>query len=139
MTSTERKQRTITLTDSRPVTIYEDEWPVIASSDWGDHDNQYEFQANRKASATLKVRQHADGRSIVYGIYRYQTQFQDDSDVRVGAGRLVPVADGDGAIITAIRDAMEHLSSYDSLPEGWQPDWRLLADECIADLPAEQL
>ena len=133
------KSRTITLTDSRPVTIDEDDWPVTASSGWGDYDNQYEFQANRTADAGLKVRQHADGRVIVYGTYRYTTQFQGEDDVRAAAGTVLDEGSDDSNIITAIRETTDYLSSYESLPENWQPDWRLLADECIADLPAEQL
>jgi hypothetical protein len=133
------KTRTITLTGSRPVSIDEDDWPVIASSGWDDCDSQYEFQANRKAEATLKVRQHADGRSIVYGTYRYTTQFQDEDDVRAAAGTVLDEGSDDSNIITAIGDTTDRLSSYESLPENWQPDWRLLADECIADLPAERL
>jgi hypothetical protein len=139
MTDTQRKQRTITLTGNRPVAIYEDEWPVIASSGWSDYDNQYEFQANRKADARLKVRKHEDGRSIVYGTYRYRTNFQNEDDVHAAAGRLLGIADGDSGIFAAIRSVTDCLSSYDSLPGNWQPDWRLLADQCIADLPAEQL
>lgn len=133
------KTRTITLTGRRPVTIDEDEWPVIASSGWGDYDNQYEFQANRTADAGLKVRKHADGRTLVYGTYRYTTQFQGEDDVRTAAGTLLDAEDGDSNIIAAISDTMLHLSSYESLSENWQPDWRLLADDCIADLPAEKL
>jgi hypothetical protein len=130
------KQRTITLTGRRPVTINEDEWPVIAESGWGDCDSQYEFEANRRADAQIKVRQHEDGRSIVYGTYRYRTSFQGEDDVHAAAGLLL-AADGD--VITAIRDTTEGLSSYESLPRAWLPDWRMLADECIADLPAEKL
>jgi hypothetical protein len=130
------KTRTITLTARPPVTIDEDHWPVIASSGWGDYDNQYEFQANRRADAGLKVRRHADGRTIVYGTYRYRTQFQGEDDVYAAAGSLLG---DDSDVAAAIATTTDQLSSYDSLPENWQPDWRLLADECIADLPAERL
>ena len=140
MNEQQRKQRTITLTGQRPVKIYEDEWPLVASCSWGDNDRpDYEPEANRRADATLRVRQHADGRTLVYGTYHYTTLFQGEDDAHAAAGSLVSIADGDGAIITAIRDTAERLSSYDSLPDDWQPDWPLLADECIADLPAEQL
>jgi hypothetical protein len=133
------KTRTITLTGRRPVTIDEDQWPVIASSGWDDCDSQYEFQANRRADAGLKVRRHADGRVIVYGTYRYRTQFQGEDDAFAAAGSLLDAGDDDSNIIAAIGDTRDSLSSYDSLPEGWQPDWRMLADDCIADLPAEKL
>lgn len=130
------KQRTITLTGRAPIKIDEDIWPVIASAEWADHDNTYEFQANRKASATIMVRVHADGRPIVCGTYTYRTQFEREADARVAGGVLL--TDGSG-IPAAIRETASYLSDYDSLPSGWQPDWKALADECIADLPAEQL
>ena len=139
MTSTERKQRTITLTGRRPVTIYEDQWPVIAEASWDDYDNQHEFQANRKAEAHLKVRQHADGRTLVYGAYRYRTQFQGEDDVHAAAGTPLDAGSDDSNIIAAIRETVDYLSSYESLPDAWQPDWKMLTDDAIADLPAEKL
>lgn len=139
MTSTERKQRTITLTGRPPVAIDEDDWPVIAGSGWDDCDSEYEFQANRRADVTLRVRQHEDGRTIVYGTYRYRTNFQNEDDVRAAAGYRLQDGDTD-RIVTAIRETTDYLSSYDSLPDVvWQPDWKMLADDCIADLPAEKL
>lgn len=137
MTGTQRKQRTITLTGRSPVTINEDEWPVIAGSGWGDNDRpDYEPEANRRADATLRVRQHTDGRTLVYGTYRYRTNFQGEDDVRAAAGVLL---DAEGDIPAAVASTMNTLCTYNSLPREWQPDWRLLADECVADLPAETL
>lgn len=108
---------TITLTDARPVTIVKADWPVVASAkDW---DNQYESQANR--TWKLFVRQHEDGRAIVYGVY--DTSWGGEDSRRAGA--LVP-ADGD--IIGAIKSVGEYLD-FD----------RNLVDQCIADLPAEEL
>lgn len=52
------KLRTITLTGRSPVQIAETDWPEIAAAADDDDDGIY----------TLKVRQHADGRSIVYAV-----------------------------------------------------------------------
>src|SRR5215469_3468093 len=101
------KTRTITLTGRTPVSIDEDQWPATAESGGGDHDNQYEFQANRKAEAGLKVRRHADGRAIVYGTYRYRTQFQGEDDVTAAAGTLLDAGDDDSNIVAAINDAVD--------------------------------
>ena len=65
MSDQESKTRTITLTGRAPVRIREDEWPVIASGSYKDWDNQYEFQANREWKASIRVRQHPDGRKHV--------------------------------------------------------------------------
>jgi hypothetical protein len=129
---------TITLTDRAPVTIVADNWPVIASAkDW---DNRYEVQANRTWS--LKVRQHNDGRTIVYGVYT--TQYQNEPERRAGllltppkdwapdpcepGGEITPSAWVGDEVVEAIKRVAEHL--------GFE---RRLADECIADLPALEL
>jgi hypothetical protein len=94
------KKIKITLTDAAPVNIPELDWPVIAFGQFSDHDNQYEFQANRKWLAEIKVRQHADGRSIVYGCYLYTSQFQGERGIETRAGVLLdPGAD----LVAAIR------------------------------------
>ena len=108
---------TIMLTDRQPVRITKDDWPIIASArDW---DNEHEFQANRKWK--LFVRQHEDGRCIVYGIY--DTQWQRESDRR------------HGVLIDSIDDAP---SSIKSVAESIGAD-ETLADNCIADLPAVRI
>jgi hypothetical protein len=52
---------TITLTGLQPVTIIEDDWPLIACAEDTRH---------------LTVRQHQDGRAIVYGYYCHDTASQ---------------------------------------------------------------
>lgn len=139
-TTTNRKQRTITLTDRRPVKIYEDEWPVIAHGQYRDHDNQYEFQANRKWKCDIRVRQHADGRTLVYGVYDYDTEVQNERGFTARAGLLLDGARPTARIPEAIRtvgatiaaaateaghDAGAHISA--------------VARKCIAALPAVEL
>ena len=114
--STKPKTRTITLTDRPPVTIREDQWPQIASAkDW---DNTHESQANR--TWALRVRQHDDGRAIVYGLY--DSQFQNERELR--AGELV---EADGDIAAAIHRVAKNCNCEQ------------IAQECIADLPAVEL
>ena len=133
--TTEAKTRTITLTGRAPVKIVEDNWPIIAHGHWLDHDNQYESQANRRWRIDIRVRQHADGRAIVYGVYDYDTAFQGEAcEVhRVGsllnAGADLPAAiKAEGkALIDRIIDEVLHRHVCDSV------------DACIADLPAEVL
>jgi hypothetical protein len=105
----------VTLTDRAPARIVKDVWPVVARAD--AHDGQVESQANRRWR--LKVRQHADGRVLVYGTY--DTQWQNEHDRR--AGELL---DAGGDVVTAIRAVAEAIDA----PER-------LAHECIADLPAQ--
>ncbi len=109
------KYRTITLTDRAPVRIRDDRWEVIASGLW--FEGQYDFQANR--SDWLKVRQHADGRTLVYG--GYNTKYQGGTSLR-GGELLAKGAD----IAAAINRVAETIGAQ-------------CAAECIANLPAEDL
>ena len=53
----------ITMSERRPLTIVKADWPLIAQADW--HDGRVECQANN--IRRIRVREHADGRRIVYG------------------------------------------------------------------------
>ena len=118
MTTTDTKPttRTITLTDRPPVKIKDVDWDVIAESKW--FEGQYDFQANR--SGWLKVRQHADGRTIVYGAY--DTRFQTEVSLRGGE-----LLDKGADIAAAINRVAETCNATEC------------AADCIADLPAEEI
>ena len=111
-------QRTITLTDRPPVRIEDTEWPVIAQSKW--FEGPYDFQANR--SGWLKIRQHADGRVIVYG--GYDTNWQNENSKR--AGFLIPAGREPQDWINAIHNTARIVNAS-------------CADDCIANLPPEVL
>ena len=137
MSDQESKTRTITLTGRAPVRIREDEWPVIASGSYKDWDNQYEFQANRVWKVSIRVRQHPDGRAIVYGVYDYDTAFQGERGFRARAGVLL-----DGASVSArIPDAVSEVAStlnaaaYDA-GHYFRAYISAVERECVADLPA---
>lgn len=133
--TTAPKTRTITLTGRPPVKITEDNWPIIAHGYWADHDNQYEFQANRKWRIDIRVRQHADGRAIVYGVYDYDTHFQSEAGEAHRVGSLLDTSADLPAAIHSIRDDLiERISDADM-----HRHVSNAADECIADLPAETL
>lgn len=107
---------TITLTGRAPVRIRRADWPVIASAAY--HDGADDSEANRRWRLT--VRQHADGRVVVYGVYA--SSWQGERDCR--GGELV--APGED-IAEAIYRVADHLG------------FRWLADDAIADLPAEEI
>lgn len=135
--TTTAKKRTITLTDRPPVKIKDEDWPELAAGSWEDFDNQYEFQANRTWDAWVKVRQHQDGRTIVYGGYDYDTAFQGESGARYRAGELLtaPVPVEARTIVDAI-----HRVTQDLAERSAQGDhFRDVANECIAALPAQEL
>lgn len=131
-----RKTRIITLTDARPVKIYEDEWPVVAKA--SRHDGgQVESQANKRW--TVVVREHDDGRRIVYG--KFSTSWQGGRDAAGGA--MIPalrntnyqspdcgraIGPDNDATIKTIRMVADEVI-----------DDTQLGDECIADLPPEEI
>ena len=118
MTGKEAKVRTITLTGRAPVRIREDQWPQIAHGNWGDN-AAIPSQSNR--GCDIRVRQHADGRAVVYATS--WTQWQGE---RGWSGGELLSAGAD--IATAIERVAE---------EGGLSD--VAVRECIADLPAEEL
>ena len=108
---------TIRLTDRAPVCVRKDLWPLIASAkDW---DNQYECQANR--TWHLRVRQHADGRTLVYAVY--DTAFQHERSL--AAGELLAAGED---VAAAVRRVGEEIGAHAAV-----------IAECIGDLPAEDL
>lgn len=131
----ESRQRTITLTDRPPVRIREDQWPEIAHGRWADHDGQIYDQANRTYRLDIRVRQHTDGRAIVYGVYDYDTLFQHESSEVHRVGLLLdPGAD----IPQAIKEIAYQLIQLISDDEIHR-HVRDAADECIGDLPVQDL
>lgn len=110
---------TIHLTDRPPVTIDTDKWDLIADAkDW---DGQYDFQAFRKWY--IRVRQHEDGRTLVYGWY--DTHYPKECNLY--AGYLIPDGDTD-KIVQAVHDVGEQIEMQ-----------ACCTNACIADLPAEEL
>ena len=120
MGTTEKKKekRTITLTNRPPIRISEADWPVIAKADWHDG-REYECDANRKYQ--IRVRQHENGRQIIYATY--STNYQGERDRRCGL-----MLDGDQPTVNAINAIAEQIGAPDSL-----------AVDCIASLPPEDV
>jgi hypothetical protein len=137
---------TITLTGRPPVKITKDEWPVVASTEEKEFDNQYDFQANRKATWKLIVRQHADGRTIVYAIHSYTSQYQGENGRDLRGGELLTVSDATADCVgdtTPIIEAIFRVAAEIEarMPEGqWSTGvFPRLAHECTADLPAVEI
>jgi hypothetical protein len=132
MTDTQRKQRTITLTGRRPVTIDEADWPLIARASDDDYDgndpakHQQASDQGQLDEYSLRVRQHADGRAIVYGTY--SEGYGSSHDGLTHAGYIVQP----GSVPLTIEAAIQQTGTDLGVPA------QLVAD-CIADLPAEQL
>lgn len=125
------KMRTITLTDRPPVTIREDDWPIVASASHKSWDTTYEWQANRTWRGWLKVRQHEDGRALVYGRDDYDTDFRDADGHCYHGGELLAKGADVAAAIRRVAKGLVARGASDAMLQ--------IAHECIGNLPAEAL
>lgn len=122
----------IRLTGRPPVRIDSDAWPVIAKATYSDHDGKIACQANRSWRGHITVRQSAvdlpgEARAIVYGEFSYSTNWQDERDSSSYAGELVSGGDDIPEAILRVQSKID-------------VDGRTaLAEECIGDLPAQDL
>lgn len=142
------KTRTITLTDRAPVKIREDEWPTIASAK-GDSYAGNDYGRRQQALAqgecdeySLRVRQHADGRTLVYAVLDAAiSEWHQPAcgESHKGGELLTPSGDGelrpdDGRVVpdVEIASAIRRVGSDCGIPES-------VIRECVADLPAEEI
>lgn len=141
-------KRTITLSDRPPVTIDEDDWTLIAQASDKEYDNEFEFQANRISTWSIKVRTRDDepdkdsqGKpaTIVSAVYNYTSNWTNARGFQVRHGVLLPEGESDTqAICRAIKEVCNRMAASEH--HGDDADrWEQLADDCIADLPAEEL
>ena len=144
-------KRTITLSDRPPVSIEEGDWTVIAKASDSSHDGQVECQANRKSSWSIRVREHnGNGKVIVSAVYDYSSNWQNSRNYSAKHGELIVATtpsphapDGrlwvdPGEIVAAIKRVCERMAECECADDD-AVLWRTLCDECIADLPAEDM
>lgn len=127
--SNQSKMRTITLTGRAPVRISEDAWPVIASAG-GDSYAGNDYARRQQALAqgecdeyAIRVRQHADGRAIVYAVLDGARAWTG-TETRKGGELLTPGAD--------LAAAIDRVGADVGIPDG-------VIRDCVAALPAEEL
>jgi|HubBroStandDraft_1064217.scaffolds.fasta_scaffold67913_3 hypothetical protein len=127
-TTTESPKRVkITMSDRRPLTIVENEWPLVASAE--QHDGAVECQANHVWA--IRVRQNAIGTRIVYGWLR-EGRGGSHAGWRGAEGGFLVAALGGG-------EADEDETVRAIRRVGGIIEDSKMADECIADLPAETI
>jgi hypothetical protein len=125
----EKKTIKVKLSERRPVTLDPEQWPIIAKATW--FDGQHRSQANHEAY--VLVRQHEDGRTLVYS-----KLFAGGGGVFVGfrelaGGFLLPArgSSNEREYADEIVRAIRRCAGIIDMPE--------LGDECISDLPAEEI
>lgn len=111
---------TVPMSERRPMRISKAEWPRIARV--SDHDGEVECQANRRW--WINVRQHSDGRTLVYG--GMSSNWRGERD-REGGFLLAPdEARDDETLVRTIRRVAGIIGRDD------------LAQGCISDLPPSE-
>jgi hypothetical protein len=119
----------IVLSERSPVSIDTDNWPVLAES--SDHDGQFECQANTKWFVI--VRQHEDGRRIVY-CGKYAGNGGQYAVFREIRGGWLIAARGSGNEREVEEETVRAIRRCAGLIE--RDD---LGAECIGDLPAQEI
>jgi hypothetical protein len=104
---------------------------LVAIGRYRDSDSTIESQAFRRWKVGVRVRQHADGRMIVYGGYDYSSAWASERDIVVRAGELLEAG---GDPVEAIRRTGLTLTT-DTDEAGVAEAVR----DCIGDLPARVL
>jgi hypothetical protein len=138
--TTEKKYLTITMSERSPIKIDKAEWPTIA--DVSEHDGVVRSQANTEWY--IRVREHADGRRIVYGARvagggGQHVGFREDR-----AGFLVDVPRNfAGSPVDMTSDGVRHSIADETIRAirrvaGIVGDDKM-GDECIGSLPAESI
>ena len=126
MTTTDKI--TIRLSDRSPVCLVEAAWPKVAYGE--DYSGQYDFQSFD--GVCIAVRQHADGRTIVYG----------RAGDWEGGGRLERENRSAGFLLAKGDDVVRAIRRVAGILEGTAFIGAMAhaaARRCIADLPAEEV
>lgn len=139
-TTTTTKKIEIAMSEQAPVRVDTAQWPLVAKAE--RHDGAVKVQANNEWF--IRVREHADGRRIVYGGHEAGNggQYAGFRETRAGflvpsgSGMRQPPTDPDGPL----RAAPDEQATIRAIRRvaGAIGDERL-GDECIADLPAQEL
>ena len=136
MNDTTEKRITFPLTDAPPVSFLPSEWPILADGVWSDHDGKVKYQANREWDILIRVRQHADGRTLVLGRYEYNTCWESERGALHRVGLLL---DAEADLLYAIRTIGHQLIGRLDTHKDDAPRVRECVAECIADLPAQEI
>lgn len=122
-TTTETKKITITMSERRPLSIVKADWPSVT---YGEH---FDFQSFD--GVWVRVRQHSDGRAVVYG---YAGDWRGGGRPGREDRRAGFLVEAGGDIVRAIRRVAGILAETDNVGEMAH----VAARRCIADLPAEE-
>lgn len=130
------KKITITMSETAPVTVDPETWDCVATAN--AFDGAIEVQANTEWG--IRVREHADGRRLVYGWERAGNGGRSAGYRPKYAGYLVDAASASGDGPSAGKTRPDDVATIRAIRRvAGVIDDEQLGAECIADLPAVEL
>ena len=151
MTTSTRTHLTIRLTGRPPVTIEMEAWPIIALATAARgpastlialaihrSDGQIALRSFCRTRASIHVRQHQDGRAIVYGSYTYESFWKGESSFSAHHGQMVPPNWDLIPAIEAVAQQLEDARQANGAADHFMGDdndglFPSLAAQCITD------
>lgn len=121
---------TITLTGRAPVKVRKAEWPIVATAYDRDNPGNEPTRTSR-----LTIRQHADGRAIVYAVFTTDLEHVEDRR----RGQLLDAGEDIGHAAHAVASDMVPDDRHADERAAEYAAWHDLAERLLADLPAESI
>jgi len=122
----------IFLTDRPPVAIEDDKWPIIAEADDVEIIDGWMY-----IERMIAVRQHQDGRAVVYAGYSVKSNGNDNTNYNVSHGQILLTAFNNKEICAIIMTLENQMGTYEK-DHGDLLRWQRIKETCIQDMPAEE-
>jgi hypothetical protein len=127
----EEKRRTITLTNHRPISIRESQWPVIAEGSYCEEDPQ----GLQDLKVEFRVRCDNIGRHIIHGKFEYWNE-GNETGANIRVGRYLPTSRDDAE--KALREVGAEMT--ERVLNEYMHRWITVAlDACFANLGPQVL
>ncbi len=142
--TTEKKTIKVTMSERAPLNIDPEVWQLIAEAHW--FNGEHEFQANYVRR--IFVREHDDGRRLVYGFHTSGNGGAPIGFRGARGGFLIDAVERDESAFARASDGDVEIVSSHADEAGTVRAIRRVAgiigddglgDECVADLPAQEL
>jgi len=129
------KRRTITLTNRAPISIIEDEWPVIAQGQCGEDAPDGSPYQDWDITIRVRVQKKGGHRALIHANYKYHCD-ADEEWHQARVGRLMDVASSrsDHEVWKTILEVGDELRER-MQPEGMRKYVTYALDACFAQLP----
>lgn len=127
----EEKRRTVTLTNARPLSILESEWPVIAEGGTGFGGDGCPYEL----TVSFRVRKGMYYRYLIHGKFNFWDESNEEASENIRVGKLFTSAENIESTLLAVGKQM-----HDRVRDEKLKKWVTLAvDACFAKLGPQVL